>query len=292
MIAPIQVLGNGSCEPGVIRLHYGRTRAHPIGKNDRAGELLANETALVTGGASGIGRGIAKALAAEGASVVLSDISDDAGEAVAAGIRADGKSAHYVSADLASRHGYLALHRAALEAVGGLTLLVHCASPQRKESRTALTVTEDEWDDMVDVNLRSGFFLARDVAARMRADGVKGRLLIMTSLHSYTPRNLPHYSAAKAGQVMVVKELARLFGPAGIRVNGIAPGAIPGGGFDATGMPLADYIPMGRTGTPEDIAGMALALLSDRFSAYVTGTIVAVDGGISLHNWIAPPPLD
>ena len=133
-----------------------------------AGELLANETALVTGAASGIGRGIAKALAAEGASVVLSDISDDAGEAVAAGIRADGASAHYVSADLASKQGYLALHRAALEALGGLTLLVHCASPQRKESRTALAVTEDEWDAMVDVNLRSGFFLARDAPAHVQ----------------------------------------------------------------------------------------------------------------------------
>jgi NAD(P)-dependent dehydrogenase (short-subunit alcohol dehydrogenase family) len=257
-----------------------------------AGDLLPGESALVTGGASGIGRGIATALAAEGADVVLSDISDDAGDAAAAEIRADGGSAHYVSADLAAADGYRDLHATALETLGGLSLFVHCASPPRKEDRTAAAVTEDEWDAMVGVNLRTGFFLARDVAARMRSDGVKGRMLIMTSLHSYTPRNLPHYSAAKAGQVMVVKELARLYGPAGIRVNGIAPGAIPGGGFDATGMPLADYIPLGRTGTPEDIAGMALALLSDRFSAYVTGTIVAVDGGIALHNWIAPPVLD
>ena len=256
------------------------------------GDLLANERALVTGGASGIGRGIAKALAGEGAKVVLSDVSDAAGEAVAGDIRADGGSAQYISGDLANLQGCVALHQAARDVLGSVSLFVHCASPQRKESQTALTVTEDEWDAMVDVNLKSGFFLARDVAAQMHRDKVKGRMLIITSLHSYSPRNLPHYSAAKAGQVMVVKELARLYGPAGIRVNGIAPGAIPGGGFDASGMALTDFIPMGRTGTPEDIAGMALALLSERFSAYVTGTIVAVDGGIALTNWIAPTALD
>jgi NAD(P)-dependent dehydrogenase (short-subunit alcohol dehydrogenase family) len=115
---------------------------------------------------------------------------------------------------------------------------------------------------------------------------IKGRMLFITSLHAYAPRNLPHYSATKAGQTMVVKELARALGPYGIRVNALAPGAIPGGGFDADTTALEKMIPMGRTGTPEDVAGMAIALLCDRFSGYVTGTTVAVDGGIALYNWI------
>jgi NAD(P)-dependent dehydrogenase (short-subunit alcohol dehydrogenase family) len=85
---------------------------------------------------------------------------------------------------------------------------------------------------------------------------------------------------------MLVKELARALGGSGIRVNAIAPGAIPGGGFEADVTSLEAMIPLGRTGTPEDIAGMALALLSDRFSRYVTGTTVAVDGGLALYNWI------
>jgi NAD(P)-dependent dehydrogenase (short-subunit alcohol dehydrogenase family) len=93
---------------------------------------------------------------------------------------------------------------------------------------------------------------------------------------------------------MVVKELARALGPRGIRVNAIAPGAIPGGGFDARGAGierLTCCTSLRRLGTPEEIAGMALALLVDRFSAYVTGTTVLVDGGLSLHNWIEAPEL-
>jgi hypothetical protein len=85
---------------------------------------------------------------------------------------------------------------------------------------------------------------------------------------------------------MLVKELARALGADGIRVNAIAPGAIPGGGFDADTATLEKMIPPGRTGTPDDIADMAVALLSDRFSRYVTGTTVAVDGGLSLYNRI------
>ena len=78
-------------------------------------------------------------------------------------------------------------------------------------------------------------------------------------------------------------------GPAGIRVNALAPGAVPGGGFNAAAFDFAGKIPLGRLGTAEDMANMALALLSDRFSGYVTGTTVVVDGGIALYNWIPLP---
>jgi len=101
-----------------------------------------------------------------------------------------------------------------------------------------------------------------------------------------------HYSASKAGQTMVMKELAKALGPHGIRVNAIAPGAIPGGGFDAKGAGLERLTrctSLRRLGTPDDIAGMSIALLADRFSAYVTGTTVVVDGGMALHNWIEAP---
>ena len=152
-----------------------------------------------------------------------------------------------------------------------------------------MAVSDAEWDAMLTVGLRSGFVLGQSVGAHMKARGIKGRMLYMTSLHAYSPRNLPHYSATKAGQTMLVKELARALGPDGIRVNAIAPGAIPGGGFKADVKALEAMIPLGRTGTPEDIAGMAVALLSDRFSRYVTGTTVVVDGGLALYNWIPRP---
>lgn len=152
-----------------------------------------------------------------------------------------------------------------------------------------LAVTSAEWDAMVNTNLRSGFVLGQAIAKHMIAEKIRGKMLFMTSLHADSPRNLPHYSAAKAGETMLVKELARALGPHGIRVNAIAPGAIPGGGFAADVAALEKMIALGRTGTPEDIASMAVALLSDRFSGYVTGTTVVVDGGLALYNWIPAP---
>ena len=247
--------------------------------------LLEGDTALITGAANGIGRGIARALAAEGVRLVLSDIAEDAGQKLALEL-----DAPFVGANLAEPSAARRLFSAAEKVLGSISILVHSAAPRRRESETALAVTEAEWDAMVNVGLRSGFVLGQMAGTHMNAKAIKGRMLFITSLHSYTPRNLPHYSATKAGQTMLVKELARALGASGIRVNAIAPGAVPGGGFAADVAAFDAMIPLRRTGTPEDIAGMAVALLCDRFSRYVTGTTVAVDGGLALYNWIPFSP--
>ena len=229
-------------------------------------QLLRGDAALVTGAGGGIGRALAAALAAEGAAVFGADLAD---------------------ADL-SRPGEAA--RLAAEAVsrlGRVSIFVHAASPRRQESQKALQVTESQWREMLEVNLNAGFLIAQALGRHMVERALKGRMLFVTSLHAWSPRNLPHYSASKAGQTMLVKELARALGPHGIRVNAIAPGAIPGGGFAAP-QALADKIALKRFGTPAEVAAMAVAVLSERFGAYVTGATVAVDGGIALHNWIEP----
>jgi len=253
--------------------------------------LLLNDTALVTGAASGIGKSIAAALAREGARVALSDNEAARGEETAAAIRDDGGDVHFIAADLAAREGPSALLASAMARMGPLSILVHAASPRRVESDTVLGVSDSTWDEMLAVNLRAGFVLGREAGRHMMSKKIRGRILYITSLHAETPRNLPHYSASKAGATMVMKELAKALGPHGIRVNALAPGAIPGGGFDAKGAGverLTACTSLRRLGTPDDIAGMALALLCDRFSAYVTGTTVVVDGGMALHNWIEP----
>jgi NAD(P)-dependent dehydrogenase (short-subunit alcohol dehydrogenase family) len=243
--------------------------------------LLYGDTALVTGAASGIGRGIARALAQEGARLVLSDVATESGEAIAREL-----GATFIAADLSHPNAARPLFDAAQSALGQISVFVHSASPRRSDDQTMMAVSEAEWDAMLTVGLRSGFVLGQSVGAHMKSRGIKGRMLYVTSLHAHSPRNLPHYSATKAGQTMLVKEMARALGGDGIRVNAIAPGAIPGGGFKADVKALEAMIPLGRTGTPEDIAGMAVALLSDRFSRYVTGTTVDVDGGLALYNWI------
>jgi 3-oxoacyl-[acyl-carrier protein] reductase len=254
-------------------------------------KLLTGDVALVTGAASGIGRAIAIALAAEDAKVLLTDIDPARGEDVAAGLRKDGGNVQFIPADLgrtAGAFGLLAQVRASGEPV---SIFVHSASPRRKEADRLLAVDDATWREMQEVNLNSGFTLSRELAQDMIARRIKGRMLFITSLHAQTPRNLPHYSASKAGQTMLMKELARALGPHGIRVNAIAPGAIPGGGFDVAGsgaQRLINCTSLKRLGSPDEIAGMAVALLAERFSSYVTGTTVVVDGGIALHNWIEP----
>jgi NAD(P)-dependent dehydrogenase (short-subunit alcohol dehydrogenase family) len=242
-----------------------------------ATNLLEGERALVTGCAGGIGRGIARALKAEGATVLGSDIVAPPAE--------DGID--FLAGDLGRRDGWIKLLDGAVARLGSISLFVHAASPRRLEVDTPLSVSEETWDAMTGINLRSGFFLGREVGRHMRDNGIKGRILLITSQHRETPRNLPHYSASKAGMTMVMKELARVLAPDGIRVNAIAPGAIPGGGFVADNLgALVAQIPLGRAGTPDDIAQMAVAILSERFGRYVVGTTVEVDGGIGLMSWI------
>ena len=252
--------------------------------------LFKGEHALVTGSASNIGRAIALALAREGAAVRCADIDPARNATIVAEIVAAGGEAEAVTVDLATTDGW---HAALPPESRPVTLFVHSASPARREADTPLTVSEATWDAMVNTNVRSGFFIARELGRRMQAiaqgGGIKGRMLFITSLHAEAPRNIPHYSASKAGQTMVVKELARALGPAGIRVNALAPGVVPGGGFNAAAFDFAGKIPLGRPGRAEDMADMALALLCDRFSSYVTGTTVAVDGGVALYNWIPLP---
>lgn len=246
--------------------------------------LFTGQAALVTGSASNIGRAIAEALAIEGATVLLADVDADRNAATLDAITKAGGKARTVSTDLSTPDGW----RDLLAKVGDtpLDMFVHSACPPRKEVDDAASVSEETWDAFQNVNVKSGYFLGREIAGAMQARGARGRILFITSLHAYAPRNLPHYSSAKAGQTMIVRELARHFGPAGIRVNAIAPGAIPGGGFNAGQHDFGGKIPLGRLGTAADLAGPALALLSDRFSGYVTGSTMVVDGGIALFNWI------
>jgi 3-oxoacyl-[acyl-carrier protein] reductase len=229
-------------------------------------KLLEGDRALVTGTARGIGRGIADALEEEGATVFRADIGE---------------------ADLSKPAGAARLAAEAIRRLQRVSIFVHCASPRRQEEQTVLQVTEPQWREMLAVNLDAAFILAQALGLHMKNNKVRGRMLLVTSVHAESPRNLPHYSAAKAGETMLMKELARALGPHGIRVNAIAPGAIPGGGFQAPPA-MVEKIPLRRFGTPADVAAMAVAVLSERFGAYVTGTSIVVDGGMALYNWINP----
>src|SRR6476619_189473 len=137
--------------------------------------LLQNDTALVTGAAQGIGQAIARAMAEEGAQVLGVDREFD----------------------LAREGNAVKLAEHAIQTLKAVSLFVHAASPARKESQTALKVTEREWREMLEVQLNSGFLIAQALGRHMVERNIRGRMLFVTSLHAEAPRNLPHYSAAK-----------------------------------------------------------------------------------------------
>ncbi|MGY4313306.1 SDR family NAD(P)-dependent oxidoreductase [Bradyrhizobium sp. JR3.5] len=250
----------------------------------------AREAALVTGAGNGIGRAIAQALVGEGVRTVFADLHEDK---VLAAIKAAARPELAVPwvGDLAQRAACDALLAHAQATVGQVTHFVHSASPPRREADHAMAVDEETWRQMHAVNLDAGFHLSRELARKLIAATTPGSFLLLTSLHAGTPRNLPHYSTAKAGMAMLVKELAKSWGCYGIRVNALVPGAIAAGGFVADPA-LAKHIPLGRLGQADDLAPMALAVLSHKLSGYVTGASIVVDGGLSLTNWFAPPELD
>src|SRR5258708_7188866 len=250
----------------------------------------AREGALVTGAGNGIGRAIAQALIGEGVRTVFADVNRDT---VTAAVKTSPRPELAVSwvGDLANRAAREALLADARAAVGQVTHFVHSASPARREADHALAVSSETWQQMHAVNVDAGFHLARELARQLIAAREPGSFLMLTSLHAGTPRNLPHYSTAKAALAMMVRELAKTFGRFGIRVNALVPGAIAAGGFVADPS-LAKHIPLGRLGRAEDLAPLALAVLSNRGSAYVTGAAIVVDGGLSLTNWFDPPDLD
>jgi 3-oxoacyl-[acyl-carrier protein] reductase len=249
----------------------------------------AREAALVTGAGNGIGRAIAQALVGEGVRTLFADLREDTVRAAAAASPRPELAVPWVG-DLATREACDRLLADARAALGQVTHFVHSASPPRREADHAFAVSQETWRQMHAVNLDAGFHLSRELARQLIAAKQPGSFLLLTSLHAGTPRNLPHYSTSKAALAMLVRELAKTVGRHGIRVNALVPGAIAAGGFVADPS-LAKHIPLGRLGRSEDLAPMALAVLSNRISAYVTGAAIVVDGGLSLTNWFEPPEL-
>jgi NAD(P)-dependent dehydrogenase (short-subunit alcohol dehydrogenase family) len=244
---------------------------------------FSHDTALVTGAARGIGAAIARALAREGARLFLTDIAAADGSALAQMLTNSGSHVAFLAADLRDPASCDKIIDAAIERFGPASIMVHAASPDF--SGSALELSDSTWDAMLAVNLQAGYRIARRLGKIMSGDGIKGRMLFITSLHAETPRGNPAYGAAKAGMTIMMKEFAKTLGPHGIRVNAIAPGLVAPNWY-ANAESIVHATPLRRIGKPEEIASMAIALLSDRFSSFVTGTTVTVDGGLSLNNWL------
>jgi len=244
---------------------------------------LAGKVAIVTGAASGIGRASAERFAAEGAAVVVSDVAD--GEAVAAGIRARGGRATFVRCDVAEEPQVAALVAAAVREFGKLDVMFNNAG-------VGLAVPFEQldpaaWDRVQRINLRGVYLGCRHALPHLRA--TRGTILNTASQSGLEGQAMNEaYCAAKAGVVMLTRALAREVAPAGVRVNAICPGGVDTpllrgyvqafrGSPDAVES-VAAGIPLRRMATPDEIANVALFLVSDEAS-FVTGVALPVDGG-------------
>ncbi len=243
---------------------------------------LAGKVAIVTGGATGIGRGIAERYAHEGAEVVIAGRNVTAGEEAAGDIRHRGGTATFVRTDITATQDRQNLLRTSLEQHGHIDILVNNAGIANMFS-PFLDVSEEMFDKIMGTDLRATFFLSQEVSRAMVRQG-KGKIInITTNIVEIVQRDTSPYSVAKAGLKKLTECMAIELASHNILVNAIAPGEIRVQSltefFDDPGNQARfSAIPVGRIGIPSDVAGAAVFLASDD-SDYVTGTTIFVDGG-------------
>src|SRR5213593_67088 len=243
---------------------------------------LRGKIALVTGAQQGIGRGIALAFAREGADVAVNYLDDRAAaETVMREVCAAGRRAVLVQADVARPTNAQAMVAQVLSELGGLDVLVNNAGVYPRVP--FLEMRETDWDVVLDVNLKGGFFCAQAAARAMVAAGRRGSIINMASQAIRGAVRGVHYSASKGGVVAMTRATALELAPHGIRVNAIAPGltdtAQPRYGNNEEELAaMARAVPLGRMAQPDDIAAVAVFLASDD-ARHVTGQTVHVNGG-------------
>jgi NAD(P)-dependent dehydrogenase (short-subunit alcohol dehydrogenase family) len=244
---------------------------------------LRGRRALVTGAQQGIGAGIAMTLAKAGASVAINYLDDEtAATKLALAVRDMGGHAVLVQGDVGTPSGARAIVAAADSALAGIDILVNNAGVFPRVAMADMT--ESDWDFVMNINLKGGFFTAQAAAKLMIERGVRGTIINLASqaIRGSSPRGV-HYAASKGGVVSMTRAMALELAPFGIRVNAIAPGltdtAQPRyGSSEAELAEMAAAIPVGRMALPGDIAGMAAFLASD-LSAFMTGQTVHINGG-------------
>jgi glucose 1-dehydrogenase len=260
---------------------------------------LAGQFALVTGASSGIGAAVAKALAAQGAGVVVNYVGDSAGaDEVVQAITSVGGQALAIKADVSQEAEVQAMFKQAIEHFGTLHIVVANAGIQVDVKFVDMTLAQ--WQKVIDVNLTGQFLCLREGAREFIRRGLQpevskalGKLLCMSSVHEVIPwAGHVNYATSKGGIMQLMKSTAQELAPQKIRVNAIGPGAIKtpinraAWETPEAEAKLLNLIPYNRVGDPEDIGHLAAWLLSDE-ADYITGQTIFMDGGMTLYPGFA-----
>ena len=246
---------------------------------------FADQVAIVTGSAHGIGEAIARRFAAEGAAVVIADLDEQAAVATAASITADGARAIGVAVDVGSSAAVDAMVDRAVAEYGRIDVLVNNAGDVTI-SKHFLTTDEAWWDHFLTTNLKSMYLTCRRIAPIMAKAGGGSIINMSSGGATKSHRGMVAYDASKGGVEALTRALALELAPYAIRVNSVVPGLIVTRPEHAE--PDADArrnatVPLGRGGTPADLAGPTVFLASDD-AAYMTGSTVVVDGGVLVQQ--------
>lgn len=251
---------------------------------------LKDKVALVTGGVQGIGLGIVKAFLEAGAKVVIADINEEGLKNLTVELRGRfGERVCGITVDISLEEDVKKMVAESVHRFGTIDILVNNAG--KGGMHYFWEMSTQEWDDVVNLNLRSAFICTREVTKFMLEQGIKGKIVNIASTNSLLPSTgIAAYCASKGGLLMFTRVAAQELGPRGININAIGPGPtrtpITEGFFNLPGLKEAflDRIPKGRFGEVEDIAKVALFLVSE-YADWVTGQIIYVDGGQSLMGF-------
>jgi NAD(P)-dependent dehydrogenase (short-subunit alcohol dehydrogenase family) len=247
---------------------------------------LENRVALVTGGGSGIGRATAIRLAQEGARVVVADKNPTGGSETVQSIQGQGHDALFVQADISKVADTERIVAESVKKYGQLNILVNNAAVIVEKN--VVDTTEEDWDRIIDTNLKGTFFCAKYAIIQFRKQGTGGAIVNMASVNSFFAEGgIAAYCATKGGIAQLTRALAMDHSGEGIRVNAICPGWIEtplNANFFAIGPHIREQAAklhaIGRIGQPEEIANGVLYLVSDEAS-FVTGAMLTIDGGFS-----------
>ncbi|MBB6693596.1 glucose 1-dehydrogenase [Cohnella xylanilytica] len=240
---------------------------------------FADKTVVITGAAGGIGRALSRSYAEQGAAVLLTDLPGEEGEALARSLVQEGARAEFFAADLARPESAARIMKAASDAFGSVDILINNAGLGIWKSPLELEL--EEWDRVLNVNLRGTFLCSREAAKIMKRQGTGGAIVnIASTRHLQSEPNSEAYAASKGGIASLTHALALSLGPDRIRVNAVSPGWIETGDYTALRPEDHDQHPSGRVGVPDDIV-RACFYLTDPENGFVTGIDLAVDGGMT-----------